>query len=299
MLQIIHFPTHRDRLFYPAHKVPEFPARPLQELVTKPLIHLIVTVGSRTAGTELRATIVQAGLDRAPPDGIDTNGEAISSGRNFSYTYAPGDPNTNTGDAPIPSSQTYPGSNYQQGAVTQLFYICNWYHDEMYRLGFTEEANNFQLNNFGRGGTGNDHISAEAQDYSGTDNANFSTPSDGGRGRMQMYIFAGPNPDFDGDLDADIVIHEFTHGLSNRLHGNASGLGAEMSRGMGEGWGDFYGHAMLSQESDSINGIYITGGYATYRLFSTYTTNYYYGIRRFPKAVMALPAVLIIVHLIL
>jgi len=48
-----------------------------------------------------------------------------------------------------------------------------------------------------------------------------------------MYIFTGSNPDIDGSLDADVVVHEHTHGLSNRLHGNASGLTLDIARGMG------------------------------------------------------------------
>jgi hypothetical protein len=56
-----------------------------------------------------------------------------------------------------------------------------------------------------------------------------------------------------------------------------------MARGMGEGWGDFYGHAMLSEPSDPINGTYTTGGYATHLGTGGYTSNYYYGIRRFPR----------------
>ena len=183
-----------------------------------------------------------------------------------------------------------PITNYQKAIVTQLFYITNWYHDETYRLGFTEAAGNFQNDNFSRGGSGLDRVSAEAQDCAGTNNANFGTPSDGGRGRMQMFLWTVPTPDFDGSIDADIVIHELTHGLSNRLHGNAGGLsGLNMSRGMGEGWSDFYAHAMLSEPTDPINGIYPTGGYATYKLnpFPNDLNNYYYGIRRFPKAVMA------------
>ena len=116
----------------------------------------------------------------------------------------------------------------------------------------------------------------------------FRHPADGGRGRMQMYIWTAPNPDIDGNFDADVVIHELTHGTSNRLHGNGSGLSTNMARGMGEGWGDLYGHALLSEPSDPINGIYTTGGYDTYLLSGVgFTNNYYYGIRRFPKAVMA------------
>jgi hypothetical protein len=191
---------------------------------------------------------------------------------------------------PSPCSVATPLTDYQRAIVTQLFYISNWYHDETYRLGFNEAARNFQNDNFGRGGNALDRVSAEAQDCVGTNNANFSTPADGGRGRMQMFLWTAPSPDFDGSLDADVVIHELTHGLSNRLHGNASGLsGLNMSRGMGEGWSDFYAHAMLSEPSDPINGIYPTGGYATYNLrggLNLYN-NYYYGIRRFPKAVMS------------
>lgn len=229
---------------------------------------------------------VQAGLDRDGSDGVDPNSEASSASRNFVYSFSPFNPNTNTGDVPVPSPQTYPGSAYQQGSVTQLFYITNWYHDELYRLGFTEQARNFQQDNFGRGGVGNDRVRGEGQDTSGTNNANFSTPADGGRGRMQMYLWSGPNPDIDGNFDADVVIHEFSHGLSNRLHGNGSGLSLNMSRGMGEGWGDFYGHSLLSEPTDPINGIYTTGSYDTY-LSSGFVNNYYYGIRRFPKAVRA------------
>ena len=50
------------------------------------------------------------------------------------------------------------------------------------------------------------------------------------RGRMQMYIFTGPTPDRSSALDHDILLHELTHGTSNRLHDNASGLTTTMSR---------------------------------------------------------------------
>ena len=241
----------------------------------------IINGGDRTDGNA-----VQAGLDRDGADGIDAGSEAINAGRNFTYSYNPLNPNNNTGDAPIPATQTYPGTAFQQGTTTQLFYITNWYHDELYRLGFTEQARNFQGSNFGRGGAENDRIRGEGQDFSGTNNANFSTPADGGRGRMQMYVWTNPNPDIDGNLDADVVIHEITHGTSNRLHGNGSGLSSNMSRGMGEGWSDWYAHCLLSEESDPINGIYTTGSYDTY-LSGAGVNNYYYAIRRFPKAVMA------------
>jgi hypothetical protein len=238
--------------------------------------------GDRTDGNA-----IQSGLDRDGVDGVDVNSEAVNASRNFTYTYTPFNPNTNTGDAPVAVPQTYPGSQFQQGGITQMFYIANWYHDELYRLGFTEQARNYQHSNFGRGGLENDRIRGEGQDSSGTNNANFSAGADGTRGRMQMYLWTAPTPDIDGNLDADVVIHEITHGTSNRLHGNSSGLSTNMARGMGEGWSDFYAHCLLSEPSDPINGIYSLGGYDTYQLSGVGANNYYYGIRRFPKAVMA------------
>ena len=79
----------------------------------------------------------------------------------------------------------------QAVAVQNLFWLNNRIHDILYRHGFTEAAANFQANNFGKGGRGNDPVQAEAQDGGGTDNANFATPSDGRAPRMQMYLWNG------------------------------------------------------------------------------------------------------------
>ncbi|MBI5916011.1 MAG: T9SS-dependent M36 family metallopeptidase [Bacteroidetes bacterium] len=78
---------------------------------------------------------------------------------------------------------------YTNAAVTNLFYGNNMMHDFAYAYGFTEAAGNFQANNYGNGGAGGDFVLAEAQDGASTDNANFSTPPDGGNGRMQMFLW--------------------------------------------------------------------------------------------------------------
>lgn len=171
---------------------------------------------------------------------------------------------------------------YTNAAVVQLFYWNNWMHDRLYDLGFTESAGNFQTTNFGRGGSGNDPVQADAQDGSGSNNANMATPPDGLSPRMQMFRFTGPTPDRDGDLDAEIILHEYTHGLSNRRVGGGVGLTALQSRGMGEGWSDFYALALLSESGDNLNGNYALGGYLTYQLGIGYLENYYFGIRRYP-----------------
>lgn len=225
---------------------------------------------------------VESGLDLAGPDGIDVGTQATGNPfRVFTSLWNP--PPGIPGPGDVPS-----GAEARRGAVIQQFYIMNLYHDEMYRLGFTEQARNFQTNNFGRGGLGNDRVAAEGQDFASTNNANFGTPPDGLRPKMQMFVFTGSDPDRDGTVDAEIMIHEATHGTSNRLHGNADGLVENMSRAMGEGWSDFYAHAMLSEPGDPINGTHSLSGYLLLNAFGAVgTTNYYYGIRRFPKAIMS------------
>ncbi|HVR35527.1 MAG TPA: extracellular metalloproteinase, partial [Methylomirabilota bacterium] len=171
--------------------------------------------------------------------------------------------------------------NYSDAAVVQLFFWCNWMHDRLYELGFTEAAGNFQESNFGRGGIGGDPVDADAQDGGGFNNANFATPPEGLAPRMQMYLWNGPTPPRDAALDADIILHEYTHGLSNRRVGGGVGITALQSRGLGEGWSDFYAASLLSEPGDDPHAVYPAGGYSSYRLRGL-TENYYFGIRRYP-----------------
>ncbi len=84
---------------------------------------------------------------------------------------------------------------WQDAAITNLFYANNIMHDIIYRYGFDEAAGNFQENNYSRGGDAGDAVQADAQDGSGTNNANFSTPPDGEQGRMQMYVWTASSGD--------------------------------------------------------------------------------------------------------
>ncbi|MCL4264961.1 MAG: M36 family metallopeptidase [Anaerolineae bacterium] len=83
-------------------------------------------------------------------------------------------------------------ADYIPFAVTNLFYWNNIIHDVMYLYGFDEISGNFQENNYGNGGVGSDYVHADAQDGSGTNNANFATPPDGSNPRMQMFIWTNP-----------------------------------------------------------------------------------------------------------
>ncbi|KAA1083629.1 Fungalysin/Thermolysin Extracellular metalloproteinase 5 [Puccinia graminis f. sp. tritici] len=145
---------------------------------------------------------------------------------------------------------------YIDAAVSELFFTCNEYHDLTYLYGFDEESGNFQQHNFDRGGRGNDAVIANAQDGSGYNNANFATPPDGRNGRMRMYIWNGAEPWRDGDLEAGIVIHEYSHGVSIRLTGgpaNSGCLGWGESGGMGEGWGDFFATLIRMHKSKPVD----------------------------------------------
>ncbi|KAI8844173.1 Fungalysin metallopeptidase-domain-containing protein [Chytridium lagenaria] len=134
-------------------------------------------------------------------------------------------------------------SEYLDAAVTNLFYWNNAIHDLFYLYGFTEKAGNFQEDNLGRGGDGEDGVIANAQDGSGYNNANFATPPDGGHGRMRMYVWDQTDPMRDGDFEGGIIMHEYAHGISIRLTGgpkNSGCLGWGEAGGMGEGWGDYF-----------------------------------------------------------
>lgn len=154
------------------------------------------------------------------------------------YAYSPG--GSLVFDFPL--NTNYSNSNRSENAaVTNLFYWNNIIHDVTYHYGFDEASGNFQHNNYGKGGAGNDPVNAEAQDGSGTCNANFATPPDGQRPRMQMYVCSNR----DGDLDNLVIVHEYGHGISNRL----SVLGG--SEQMGEGWSDYYGLMLTMRNGDS------------------------------------------------
>lgn len=93
--------------------------------------------------------------------------------------------------------QTVQPTDYTSAATTNLFYMSNIMHDVWYQYGFDEISGNFQKTNYGKGGTNSllgDHVQADSQDgYSQAEptlnNANFSTPIDGTRPRMQMYLW--------------------------------------------------------------------------------------------------------------
>jgi extracellular elastinolytic metalloproteinase len=101
----------------------------------------------------------------------DTNGAAgaestLTTGNNVdAYTDVDANNTADTNSRPnggstlnfdFPLNLTLAPSGYRPAAVTNLFYINNIIHDVQYQYGFDEAAGNFQVNNYGRGGAGND-----------------------------------------------------------------------------------------------------------------------------------------------
>ncbi|KAJ2446161.1 hypothetical protein GGF42_005776 [Coemansia sp. RSA 2424] len=173
-----------------------------------------------------------------------------------------------------PIDLTKAPNTYIDAAITQLFYSNNIMHDLAYLYGFDEVAGNFQDENYSGEGVGGDYVVAFAQDGGGTNNANFATPPDGENPRMRMYVWTQTRPSRDGDLEQDIVAHEFTHGISNRLTGGPSNtdcLNDGESGGMGEGWSDAVANILRLKSTDSKSTNFILGEYV-----------YTKGIRNYP-----------------
>jgi extracellular elastinolytic metalloproteinase len=132
------------------------------------------------------------------PEFTDTRGNNVSAQEDTDADDAGGArPEGGAGlDFDFPVDPTLQPGGSWEAAVANLFYWNNVLHDILYRYGFDEAAGNFQVDNYGNGGSGGDPVQADAQDGSGTDNANFGTPPDGSTldPRMQMYRWIHPTP---------------------------------------------------------------------------------------------------------
>lgn len=209
---------------------------------------------------------VDAFVDANADDVPDGNaGPGTLNGRAFS--------GTQEFDFPAPDGATpQDPTGFKAAAVANVFYFANAAHDYFYGLGFDEAAGNFQTDNFSRGGLGNDSVLATAQYGSASglrNNSSFASTPDGIRPRMRIFIFSkgslGPSTYRDGAYDGQVVLHEYTHGVSNRLVGNrtdTSCLGGTQSGALGEGWSDyfaisFYNNPVFAGYSwlDPVNGI--------------------------------------------
>jgi len=180
-------------------------------------------------------------------------GSTMQNGRTYSAT----------GDFTFPFGDGTLGLDprgYPDAATANLFYLVNMAHDFYYSLGFTEAAANFQTDNYGRGGAGRDAVMAQAQAV--TDNSDFSPTPEGMPPHLNMGLYTGgtaiKTDDFDTDYNSQTALHEYGHGVSNRLVGagtSTSCLAQIQSGAMGEGWSDYFG---ISFSNNPVYGAYQT-----------------------------------------
>jgi VCBS repeat-containing protein len=142
----------------------------------------------------------------------------------------------------------------QKHATTELFYLVNTFHDHLKAapIGFTQATRGFELatDPLNPGGIAGDPLLAETDNYDndpdGTgprqppsvNNSSMTTPRDGESPLLQVFLFT--TRAVNAADTADIVFHEYTHGLTNRSVGNGVGMDANQSRALGEGWSDWY-----------------------------------------------------------
>ncbi|MCH9650079.1 MAG: M36 family metallopeptidase [Deltaproteobacteria bacterium] len=210
---------------------------------------------SGAAGAEFtitRGNNVHAYADRNANNAPDTGADAEpDGGATLDFT-----------GALVPINLAGAPNTYVQASVANLFYWNNIIHDVLWEYGFDEPSGNFQVNNYGNGGLGNDDVQAEGQDGGGNCNANFGTPSDGARPRMQMFTCTNTSPTRDGDFDHGVVAHEYGHGVSNRLTGGPGNSGCLSNQEqMGEGWSDFLGLIFTMEPGDVATDARGTGTY--------------------------------------
>jgi hypothetical protein len=161
-------------------------------------------------------------------------------------------------------------------AVTNLFTMHNRMHDWSYLLGFTEQNWNAQSSNFGltESFQENDPVVGDTQAgaLTGTrDNANMGTLPDGTSSITNMYLWqplggAFYAPCVDGDYDASVIGHEYTHMIENRTIGKGNRRTGSHAGDMGEAVGDLFAIEMLNEyglvPTDGENQ-WSTGAYAT------------------------------------
>jgi len=164
------------------------------------------------SGAEYTITRGNNVLARDDKDANNTGGISPDGGSSLEFDY--------------PFDKTKSATLYLNAAITNLFVWNNYMHDVWYHYGFDEESGNFQQNNYSRGGSGaraGDAVDAQAQDGSGTNNANFSTPPDGTRGRMQMFLWGG------AAAASDMMTVNSPNGVAGNYKGLIAGFGPKLT----------------------------------------------------------------------
>ncbi|MFD3218349.1 M36 family metallopeptidase [Bacillus sp. BR_7a] len=147
--------------------------------------------------------------------------------------------------------------------ILNAFYFCNLMHDFFYMLGFDEKSGNFQKRNTSGFGLPGDSVKVNVFNKAVYGTANMFTPIDGKSPVLNLGIVESTNRHT--ALDADVVIHEYVHGVTTRLVGgiiNPSAMRLPQSSGMGEGYSDYFALTIQNinrNEEKVVTGSWVTG----------------------------------------
>jgi hypothetical protein len=159
--------------------------------------------------------------------------------------------------------------NTKESALVNAWYWVNVAHDRFYALGFDEQAGNFQMDNFGQGGTGGDAVRVVQRTenfwyWSGVD----SPPAaiDPGVDGESPVLSLGWTHDCRNCADhdgvpinggdrivgymRDVLFHEYAHGVIARRLGGASNscsIGGQQLSNLVEGWSDLLAASLLDE----------------------------------------------------
>lgn len=139
---------------------------------------------------------VIAYADIVPPNELNEGDvqPSVTSANTFDYQYNP-DEDVDT-------------VNNLSAAAVNMFFMNNYFHNWWYDYGFDEVSFNAQADNYGRGGEEGDPLEAQAQDYSGLNNANMFTPADGSSPRMQQFAYTSKDAVNGVDQGLTITSHD-------------------------------------------------------------------------------------------
>ncbi|RKP10212.1 peptidase M36, partial [Thamnocephalis sphaerospora] len=158
-------------------------------------------------------------------------------------------PSFNPG-ARLPSA----ASNKEAGAIN-AHRVANNMHDLSYNYGFTEAAGNFQRENYGKGGKGEDEVLIVTRDSFMPNNAAMMVVPDGEKPSIRIGLFGDSGSSRDGGLDNDVVIRAYSQGIAARLVGGSAESeclqGTDQASGLSEGVGNFFALSMKIKKSDT------------------------------------------------
>jgi extracellular elastinolytic metalloproteinase len=131
--------------------------------------------------------------------------------------------------------------------IVNAFFVCNFMHDFFSRIGFGEDDRNFQQQNFSGTGLAGDRLKVFVVSTT-QGNANMVAQNDGETAELSLGVWKNflDKPPTLGNhtaFDSEVIMHEYSHGVSQRLVGGPlkkSALVEPQSLALGEAWSDYF-----------------------------------------------------------